>query len=177
MYLKRKLLIATICILIVSIVVFWLYNKKEKDREDNQNFFEETEKLSEEDTNIVEEIKNTINATANTDMYQIDEEYDGRKIIQIKSDIQYDTVLAGILKNGCPQENEIEEILKSRPNKSGIWVTKNSQENFLNLLKRDHGGSHRECGAHSVGHQVQRRVEHRRAFHHSGYAHRRPLQS
>ena len=134
---KKKLLITIISVLVASIIIFANYNKKNKDFEKNQSPSEEIENISEEDVNTIEEIKSKINATASTDMYQIDEEYDGRKIIQIKSDIQYDTVLAGILKNSLPKENEIDEILKNRPKKSGIWISENSREKFLELLKEN----------------------------------------
>ena len=80
------------------------------------------------------EIQNSINSNADTNMYQIEEEYDGRQTIQIKNDIQYDTVLAGILKKGIPAENEVDEILKDKPNNNGIWISKQARDKFKNLL-------------------------------------------
>ena len=66
------------------------------------------------DKETIHEIKEEINATADTDMYQIQEEYDGRQILQIKPSIQFQTVLAGILKNAQPSENEIQDLLKKK---------------------------------------------------------------
>ena len=87
------------------------------------------------DAETINEIKEQINATADTDMYQIQKEYDGRQILQIKPSIQFQTVLAGILKNGQPSENEIQDLLKNKPTQEGIWIAKQSREAFLNLLK------------------------------------------
>ena len=48
---------------------------------------------------------------------------------------KFQTVLAGILKNGQPSENEIQDLLKNKPTQEGIWIAKQSREAFLNLLK------------------------------------------
>ncbi len=89
------------------------------------------------DENVIEEIKNKINATGNTNIYQVEEEYDGRQIIQVRPNIQFDTALAGILKESKPQDDEIEKLLNNRPNENGIWISENSRDKFLNLLKED----------------------------------------
>lgn len=44
-------------------------------------------------------MKKEINATGNTDIYQVEKEKDGRKILQIKPQIQFNVDLAGIIKN------------------------------------------------------------------------------
>lgn len=92
-------------------------------------------KVEVKDQEVIHKIKEEMNATADADMYQIEEEYDGRQILQIKPSIQFETVLAGILKNGKPSENEIQDLLKSKPIGKGIWIAKQSRGSFLNLLK------------------------------------------
>lgn len=121
------IILGLILIAILGIIIY-----KNSSREDN-NIPSTKSVIKEKQTNTIEEIKKEVNATADTNMYHVEEEYDGRKILQIKPDIQYDTVLAGILKNGKPKE--IEEILKNRPTKSGIWVAEQCRQNFLKLLK------------------------------------------
>ena len=85
----------------------------------------------------VEKIKKEINATANTDIYRIEEEPGGRKILQVKPEIQFNVDLAGIIKSGKPEENELNEILKKMPNSTGIWISNQSRETFLGLLKNN----------------------------------------
>ncbi len=92
-------------------------------------------KIDVNDQEVIDKIKEEMNATADADMYEIEKEYDGRQILQIKPSIQFETVLAGILKNGKPFENEIQDLLKNKPTGKGIWIAKQSRDSFLNLLK------------------------------------------
>lgn len=129
------ILIAVIAIVIV-IIGIKLNLKKEDENENNT-----TKVVDMYDKETIHAIQEEINATADTEMYQIQEEYDGRKILQIKPSIQLETVLAGILKNGQPSENEIQNILKNKPTQNGVWIAKPSREDFLKLLK-DNGIHH-----------------------------------
>lgn len=86
------------------------------------------------DKEVINAIKSEINASAETEMYQIEEEYDGRKIIQIRPEIQFQTALAGILKQEKPQEEEIQKLQEKEPTKKGIWISERSRESFLKQL-------------------------------------------
>ena len=48
-------------------------------------------------------MKKEIKAKGNDDIYYVDEEKDGRKILQIKENVQYEVDLAGIIKNALPK--------------------------------------------------------------------------
>lgn len=141
---NKKITISLIffCVLIVLLVLFRVVVNKNSDFEKSKVTIEKQtgKNTIEQDTNTIEEIKKEIDATANANMYQLEEEYDGRKIIQIKPDIQYSTVLAGILKDGNIREDEVQSILKKSPNKSGIWISRKSRDKFLKLLT-DNGAS------------------------------------
>ena len=86
------------------------------------------------DANEINAIKNEINATGQTDIYQIEEEYDGRRIIQVKPDVQYQVALAGIIKNSIPAEAEINTLLEQAPTSSDMWISESSREKFMKLL-------------------------------------------
>lgn len=73
----------------------------------------------------------------NTDIYQIEEEYDGRKILQIKPNVQFEVDLAGIIKETKPDEHELNKLIEQTPKKSGIWISKQSRERFSELLKNN----------------------------------------
>ena len=109
---NRIIIVCLILFIGLTIIIvrkdFLRFNKN-KDNSTNEN-----------NRNIIVEIQNSINSNADTNMYQIEEEYDGRQTIQIKNDIQYDTVLAGILKD--------------KPNNNGIWISKQARDKFKNLL-------------------------------------------
>lgn len=86
-------------------------NNIEETNIENQETIESNKNLIEEETdttinNVVnvsieelQDMKKEINATGNTDIYQVEKEKDGRKILQIKPQIQFNVDLAGIIKN------------------------------------------------------------------------------
>lgn len=127
------LIIIGICILIGIVVIFIKLTTQNKKEVENENVA--SEEIDIYDKNVINEIKNEINATADTDMYQIENEYDGRQILQIKPKVQFQTVLAGIIKNDKPLEEEIQGLIENKPTKNGVWIAKPSRQTFLNLLK------------------------------------------
>ena len=139
-----------VIILIVALVIF--FSRKNNEDGNNMVMVSEnnvTNENTENNTSIVdqdtsnqnvveiENMKNEINATGNTDIYYVDEEYDGRKILQVKPDVQFDVDLAGIIKNTMPEENEISELVGKAPTDNGIWISEQSRESFSNLLKNN----------------------------------------
>lgn len=153
---KKSLIICIIVVLIIILPIFMIklnnLGKDDKKNNDIENTALVESKNNEENVNAnfidnsssyqytteeVEKIKKEINATANTDIYRIEEEPGGRKILQIKPEIQFNVDLAGIIKNGEPEENELNEILKKIPNTTGIWISNQSRETFLGLLKNN----------------------------------------
>lgn len=128
---KRNIVIILIAIIVVLLIIFKLNSHQNETKEENVT----TNVIDQNDKNVINQIKNEINATADSDMYQIEEEYDGRQIIQIKPSIQFETVLAGILKNEEPLENEMQELLQNKPTQNGIWISEQSRDKFLNILK------------------------------------------
>ncbi len=126
------LVIVAIAIIVIGLVLLKLNFQNGQEKASENNTSNEVDIYDEE---VIDEIKEEMNATANTDMYQIEKEYDGRQILQIKPSIQFQTVLAGILKNGQPSENEIQDLLKNKPSQKGVWIAKQSRNAFLNLLK------------------------------------------
>lgn len=128
---KKKiiLLLIIICMVIVTLVIFNKINvtNKKKENEENSDISNNVE--------IIENIQKDINSTANTDLFEVVTEYDGKNFIRIKPDIQFNTVLAGIIKKDIPNENEINELIKNAPTNTGIWINDNSREDFINLLE------------------------------------------
>ena len=136
---KKNILIVLLLAIVVVIVIGLIFNNKKENSDQNilQNEIKSDEfmnRIVSTDSNEINAIKNEINATGQTDIYQIEEEYDGRKIIQVKPDVQYQVALAGIIKNGIPAEDEINTILEQAPNSSGMWISESSREKYMELL-------------------------------------------
>lgn len=138
---KRYIIIAIILILIILIIRIMVFKKNEGNSNDMENVSymdrENDNNISVEDVEKVEKIKNEINATGNTDIYYIDEEYDGREILQVKADVQFDVDLAGIIKNAQPEEYELNDLIARMPKNNGVWISKQSIEKFSTLLKNN----------------------------------------
>ena len=147
-----KIIIPIVAVVIVAIIVNIILKKKDtyKNQEytnsslteqgiaDKKNVDEKEENVIENDNpEEIESIKNEINSTADSNIYYVTKETDGRKILQIKPEIQFQVDLAGIIKNSKPEENEIESLNKKAPNETGIWISKQSREKFLSLLSEN----------------------------------------
>ena len=140
-------LVVIVVILIVALIVFFSrknnenVNNAETENVVNENAEDNTSIVDQDTSNQnvveIENMKNEINATGNTDIYYVDEEYDGRKILQVKPDVQFDVDLAGIIKNTMPEENEISELVGKAPTDNGIWISEQSRESFSDLLKNN----------------------------------------
>lgn len=128
---KQIIIISVIAIIVILIIINIIGIKKIEPREQNE------ENLIANDKNLINEIKEEINATGDTNIYEVKKEYDGRKIIQIKPNIQFETALAGILKDAMFEEDEIETLLENKPKYNGIWISNNSREKFLELLEKN----------------------------------------
>ena len=115
---KKKIFII-VFFLVVIFVIFYCILGNNKSREKEKNGDSNKNNLTTyENEEEINEIKKKVNATADTEMYQIRVEYDGRKVIQIKPSIQFETALAGALKGSKPEEFEIEEIISNKPDKT-----------------------------------------------------------
>lgn len=136
---KKNIFIVLLLVIVVVIAIVLIFNNKEENSDQNilQNEIQSDEfanRMVSTDANEINAIKNEINATGETDIYQIEEEYDGRRIIQVKPDIQYQVALAGIIKNGIPSDDEINTLLEQAPTSSGMWISESSREKFMELL-------------------------------------------
>lgn len=145
---KRNYIIIGLIILVIVVgIVIYLFVRNDKNilnNSEQSNTVDNTitnntedDIVTEEEIEEIENIKNEINATGNNDIYQVEEEYDGRKILQVKPDVQFDVDLAGIIKSSIPQESEITELLGQTPNNNGIWISEQSRESFSNLLRNN----------------------------------------
>lgn len=123
----KKIFIGLILVIIVLAIVE-LTSKEKNETNDTMNNNTETPKT-------VEDIKNETGATANEEIYEIQQEYDGREILTIKPDVQYKTVLTGILKNGQPSIHEIEQLDLTKFH-SGVWISDVSRNKFLQILNK-----------------------------------------
>ena len=144
---KKKILIIVLAIvillLIIGIIVTVSILNKGKEEDTNSENITSPEvpgveidknQVDYDNTTTVEELKDFTGASGDTELYEVTTEYDGRQVLKIKDNKQYDVAIAGIIKQEKPEFSEIEELKKNAPKKPGIWVSEKSRTNFLNLL-------------------------------------------
>lgn len=142
---KKKILIIVLVIvilLIVGIIVTVNILNKGKENTNSENITSpevpgveiDKNQVDYDNTTTVEELKDFTGASGDTELYEVTTEYDGRQVLKIKDNKQYDVAIAGIIKQEKPEFSEIEELKKNAPKKPGIWVSEKSRTNFLNLL-------------------------------------------
>lgn len=139
---KCSLLLLTILIVISisGIIIMKLNIKKQNINVEWNNEFYKVDKneTNYNDNATVEELKENMGMEAESNLYEITEEYDGRKTLNIKANILYKVAFAGIIKKDKPTFEEIDEIFeKNYPDKNGIWVSEQSRDIFLNLIKEN----------------------------------------
>lgn len=140
---NKKIIYTCLIILLLIFIIMFLgikdnrfLTKIENDLVNEQNLEENS--LSEQDIKKVEEIKNEIGITGNTELYEIQKGYDNKEIAVIKPNIKYKVAFAGMIKKHKPQMNELDNIIeKNHPKKNGIWIENNSREKMLKIIKHN----------------------------------------
>ena len=119
---NKTIIIVLVILLIIILCVTIIVSNQEKEQQEQAEVTQ------------IQEIKNETGATADTNIYQVGTEYDGREMLQVKPEVQMQAVWAGIEKNGSPTEEETNSLWESKPTETGIWVSPNSREKFLTIL-------------------------------------------
>lgn len=150
---KKVILIISIILIIVVALLIFFANKNKISESDNKNTITEEkteEPATEADNEIsnieqdetkkqenadVEELKKTTGVQGDSNIYEIQTEFEGQKILAVKKSIRFKTAFAGMIKKDLPQQTELDDIYnKNYPNKKGIWVEENSRNKVLELL-------------------------------------------
>ena len=137
---KRYILFIILIIIIICIIyIFFDYNKKRIFADQNELSKQNMEKKVENNytKQRIDKIKEDLGytSTSNHEIYEIKKEYDGREIIAIKPNIKYNVAMAGAIKNAKPEFSELDKLLEQAPDKKGIWITEDSREKVLVVLK------------------------------------------
>lgn len=141
MKVNKKILIPIIVIILIIVIIIFAFIKNQKKRNDNNeiknNIFSEVDKnqVAYQENVTVDEIKNETGATGNSNIYEIQQEYDGRNVITVKANIKYKVAFAGMIKKSKPKVEELDELLnKNIPKKNGIWIKEQSRDKILEIF-------------------------------------------
>lgn len=140
---KKVILIVSIVVILIAIPIFCkLYHKEETNNEiiTNQETSKEYEEMKNNSTMYnedatLEDLKDEYKITGSDDIYEVNTENDGRKVINVKASMNYKVAFCGIIKESKPNFEELDSVFeKNSPNKSGIWIKKSDYSNILSYL-------------------------------------------
>lgn len=121
--------------LIIVIAFFKTITIINNKKQNSQKSWKENSIMYEENITI-DELKEEYKIIGDNNLYEINTEYDGRKVLNIKSDIDYKVAFSGIIKKDLPSYNEIETIYNNYypKNENGIWIEEGSRNKIINYL-------------------------------------------
>lgn len=148
---NRKIIISVIfLIMIISICAFLGFlnskNAQMPNKNDNQvseNYEKEYEEMKNnsimyDEKSTLEQLKEEYKITGPDDIYQIETERDGRKVITIKPSIGYKVAFAGMIKNSKPEISEIDSLFEeNNPTEKGIWIKLKDREKIVEYLNNN----------------------------------------
>lgn len=149
---KKRKLVITIAIIFIIISIFCIAryiivnNKNEiQNKENNQtenwdNQYSEVDKndINYNNTADVDKLKEQMGLTASSDIYEISEEFDGRKTLNVKATILYKTAFAGIVNQEKPEIKNLDKVFEEKyPSRNGIWISEKARNKILKLLNEN----------------------------------------
>ena len=148
---KIILIIIIAIILVISCVVLLLYYKSKKsNKEENAEVNEISENVIQDylntkensvmykDNATLEELKEEYKITGEDELYFIETESDGRKVINVKPDIDYKVAFCGMVNGEMPNLKDINKIYNFFFFlKNGIWININDREKIVNYLNNN----------------------------------------
>lgn len=139
----NKKVIISICIIVLLVVLAivgifiaktWNNNNKEGNTVNEMDEFKSNSIMYDEEASL-NELKEEYKITGPDEIYEIQTEYDGRRAIVVKPEIDYKVAFAGIIKNDIPSFEEIDTIYNENyPQQNGVWIDEDNRETIVNYL-------------------------------------------
>ena len=139
----KKIIIQIILIIIVLGFIIagitYLINKNNKKNELDAKYEElKNESVMYDESANIEELKEEYNMEGDSELYEIQTEYDGRKVLTVKASENYKVAFAGLIKKAKPTLDEASQIFEEQyPTQNGIWIEPESREKILNYLNSE----------------------------------------
>ena len=131
---KKKSVILCISFIVIIVIFVTVVYLKNKSNQENSNATEQANAQNETSNATVEELMQNVNATANSDIYEIQKEYDGREVLVVKPSLQFCVAFAGSINKNLASIEEAQIITEQNlPQDTGIYVG-NSENKVLEYI-------------------------------------------
>ena len=88
--------------------------------------------------NLKDELKKDYGLNANSNIYEIQTEYDGRKVLSVKADLKFKVAFCSMIKKEIPKFEELDEIMYNNYlQEKVIWIENDSRDKIINLLNNN----------------------------------------
>ena len=138
---KRRIIYFIILLFIFILSIFGIFiikktNNHDKDEKKINQIQNEEKNVSNEEIKDLENLKIQSGIEGDTSLYEVQKDYNNSQVAVIKPSIKYKVAFAGMINKRQPEFNELDTIIKTKhPQNCGIWIEKDSQDEFLNLIK------------------------------------------
>ncbi len=144
---KKNIFICIIILSLICLIILLLNSGYKNDNENNNKYDNEIPKndyvtidknqISYKEDVDVNELKNDYGISADSDIYEIETEYDGRKVLTIKASLKFKVAFSGLIKKEKPQLEKLDEVMQNNyPQKNGIWIENNSRDRIVKMLNK-----------------------------------------
>ena len=131
---KKKSVILCISFIVIIVIILIAVYSNNKGNQENQNDTEQANAQNETSNATVEELMQNVNATANSDIYEIQKEYDGREVLVVKPSLQFCVAFAGSINRDLTSIEEAQTITEQNlPQDTGIYFG-NSENKVLEYI-------------------------------------------
>lgn len=136
---KKIVQIILIIIIILSIILGFIYIIKDKENTNELNYNElKRNSVMYNENATLEELKEEYGMTGENNLYEVQTEYDGRKVLAIKEDENFKVAFTGLIKNDKPDINEVSYMFETNsPKENGIWIEQESREKIIDYLNNN----------------------------------------
>lgn len=140
---KMLIVIGVLIVLVIVLFIMFYMSNFSKNNEENSNniiidnIYTELDKneIQYQDNTSIEELKEQSSMSGNDEIYEIQEEYDGRKVLAVKANLKYKVAFAGMITKKAPTLQDLDKVLEQNlPKYSGVWIEKSSRDKVLELF-------------------------------------------
>lgn len=133
----KKIIICIVLVILFVIIGSEIIRFANYEESNDSNVVEESMIMYKDDLNL-EELKEEYKYTGSNEIYEINTESDGRRVINVKADINYKVAFCGLIKNDKPNFEELDFIFQEKyPTETGIWIIEKDREKILEYLNKN----------------------------------------
>lgn len=142
---KKKIILIIIFAIVILLIAIKM-NKKEEinNQEIKTDIQNELNAKNDENPSIIEnqeeieDLKQQYNLIGENEIYNVETESDGRKVLNIKPNVNFKVAFVGMIKNKIPNFEELDSVFESNsPKKAGIWIKKENRKEILAYLNNN----------------------------------------